>query len=233
MRPTVPKFLMTTAALALAAASSAASAQVVITTTPAPVVSIPGLTGFATTGAEMIGLSVAATFSSGFSQTLAWAANGVGSGGVTGTGWSLSLSGDSFSSPWIFSFAAGASLQLTRLTLNGISGLTVFDRTEPSFGTDGSAQGVDFAISSGCAGCTGTANYSGQTAIGAALPVGDLWQVLDVVFTNGTGPRTSFNFVQDTDNDSRLMVPEPETYALLLGGFGLMAAWASRRRRGA
>ena len=34
---------------------------------------IPGLTGFATTGADMTGLNVTATFSNGFSQSLAWA----------------------------------------------------------------------------------------------------------------------------------------------------------------
>ena len=50
---------------------------------------IPGLTGFATTGADMTGLNVTATFSNGFSQSLAWGTTGVGAGGVFGTGWSL------------------------------------------------------------------------------------------------------------------------------------------------
>ena len=51
-----------------------------------------------------------------------------------------------------------------------------------------------------------------------------------MTFTGGSGPRENFAFVQDTDNDIRAMIPEPETYALMLGGFGLMALIARRRR---
>jgi len=47
----------------------------------------------------------------------------------------------------------------------------------------------------------------------------------------GTGARTNFWFVQDTDNDIRAWVPEPETYALMVGGPGLLSLVAKRRRR--
>ena len=120
-------------------------------------------------------------------------------------------------------------LQLTHLVLSGLSGLTIFDRT---FGacrrTVGSANGTDFAFTSGCDSCNALVNYSGQTSIGGAAAVGDLWQIVDMTFSGGSGPRENFAFVQDTDNDIRFMIPEPETYALMLGGFGLMGLIARR-----
>ena len=224
---------LVTLALAASAFATPSQAQVVITETPLPVVVAPGLTGFATTGADMAGLSVTATFSNGSGGTVAWTTTGPASGGAFTANWSLTLSGDSFATPWNFSFLnPTASLQLTHLVLNGTSGLTIFDRTfGGAEGTPGSANGTDFAYSGGtCAGCNTLVNYSGQTAIDAAAPVGDLWQVVDITFNDGTGPRTNFSFVQDTDNDIRAMVPEPETYALMLGGLGLLTLVAKRRR---
>jgi hypothetical protein len=224
--------------LALAFAASAfatsAQAQVVITTTPLPVLVAPGLTAFATTGADMAGLSVTVGFAGGVDTTFPWLATGPSSGGVFTPSWSLTLTGDSFTSPWMFSFLnpAGAALQLRHLALNGTTGLTIFDRTLGGVeGTPGSANGLDFAFAGGsCAGCNALVNYSGQTAINAAPAVGDLWQVVDISFVAGTGPRENFSFVQDTDNDIRAMIPETETYALMLGGLGLMTLVAKRRR---
>ena len=57
-----------------------------------------------------------------------------------------------------------------------------------------------------------------------------MWQVVDITFTEGTGPRTNFSFVQDTDNDIRALVPEPETYALMLAGLAMLRVVARRRR---
>lgn len=229
MKPLVYK--ISVAALAVCALASTAQAGVTITTTPLPPVDAPGLTGYTTTGANMAGLSVTVAFNGGPDNTFAWATTGATSGGVTTALWSLSLAGDSFGTPWLFSFLSpNNALQLTHLALNGTTGFTIFDRTDPSPGTDGSAQGLDFAFASGCASCNALVNYSGQTGIAGADPLGDLWQAVDVTFSGGTGPRTDFSFVQDTDNDIRAMVPEPETYALMFGGLGLMALIARRRR---
>lgn len=225
------------AVLSLAACTLATTAQavVIITTTPLPVVNAPGLTGFVTTGAGMSGLSVAVAFNGGaLLPAQSWVTTGPAAGGVTTANWSLTLDGDSFSTPWQFSFLnPNANLQLTHLVLSGLSGFTIFDRTFGGVeGTPGSANGTDFAFAGGtCGGCNATANYSGQTSIGAAAAVGDLWQVVDITFTEGTGPRTNFSFVQDTDNDIRALVPEPETYALMIGGLGLLSLVAKRRRR--
>lgn len=193
--------------------------------------SIPGLTGFATSGAMMSGLEVTATFSNGLSQTLAWGTTGALSGGVTGAGWGLSLNGDSFGTPWEFTIDANANLgQLVQLILDGSNALTILDATLPSPGTTDSAQGMDFNFFLGCGNCDATATYSEIVGVGAAAPVNDLFQRLVVDFTSGTGPRADWSFVQDTDNDSRFnRVPEPG--ALGLVGLALAAAGLSSRRR--
>lgn len=189
---------------------------------------IPGLTGYATSGAMMSGMSITASFSSGQSQTLSWATTGASSGGVSGSGWGLSLDGDTFSAPWNFTMSAVAGNlgSITQLILNGNSGYTVFDRTNPSWGTDGSAQGVDlwFADSS----IDALVTYSDQVSITPNAAVGDLWHMVTIDFTNG--PSSSFTFYQDTDNDNRYgQVPEPAMLGLL--GIGLLAAGMARRSR--
>lgn len=210
-------------------------AQVIYAVDPTSV-NIPGLAGFATTGADMSGLQVRAQFSGGanLDETLVWATTGPGAGGVFGTGWSLTLSGDSFTSDWIFDFDPNANLgQLGVLTLDGRDGLTIFDRTLPSTGTPGSSSGLDFDFAGGtCGACFAEARYGFETSIGAAPAVTDLYQTLTISFFGRAGPTDDWRFVQDTDNDSRFVpgIPEPETYALLLGGLGFVS-WVAKRRR--
>ncbi len=228
--------IATAAVAACLTASVASAATVTINTVNAPETVIPGLTAFATTGANMTGLSVRATFTGGLDETLPWATTGVGAGGVTGAGWSLAVSGDTFTAPWNFTFVNASIGQLSRLILDGSTGLTIFDRTEPSPGTNGSAQGNDFAFSANCAACDAFVTYSGRTALTGDAPLNDLWQTVTISFINpvsgaNTGPRTDFSFLQDTDNDVRVNVPEPETYAMMLAGLGLLGFIARRRMR--
>lgn len=228
--------LLSVLMLAGLACATAQASSVAIVKDNTVVDVIPGLTNFSTLGSQMTGLSVKATFSTGFSQTLAWATTGAQSGGVFGTGWNMTLDGDTFSSLWNFGFVAGAvSLgQLTQLVMQGAPGLTVFDTTNPDTGTPGSSNGLDFALSAGtCGSCDAVATYSRGVAISPAGIVGDIFHNLTVEFGT-TGPRVSFAFLQDTDNDSRFTVSEPGSLALsglaMLALLGVGAGAGARRK---
>lgn len=214
------------AATALTLGVSAGAEAAVINFDNSAPIDIPGLTGFATNGAMMGGTTITAYFEGGFSQALVWAPTGAVSGGVSGTGWALNQSGDTFGSmSWAFTNTGAGTL--TRLVLDGTTGFTIFDVTNPNPGTPDSASGANW-VSDLANDASVVVTYRNPTTVNGNAFVGDLYQVVDIDFTPIQGTRLDFNFRQDTDNDSRLLTPEPSMLALF--GLGLIGAARARRR---
>jgi hypothetical protein len=196
------------------------------------------LTGFQTYGNMMDGMSVTAYFVGGGSSQQFWADTTALSGGVTGTGWSLSQSGDTFGGDWTFSNTGTA---ISRLVMDGVSGDTIFDIDwQPYPGTDGSANGWTFDTN-----YTGnlTATYRNILALTGNAPVGDLYTMLDLNFgPNGfSGGNSSLatnfttgnmmTFKADTDSAATAgdIKPVPEPITLLLLGLGLVGIAGAKK----
>jgi hypothetical protein len=216
---------------ALTLAATALPAQVIATNAGVTYVAT-ALTGFATTGSEMGGLLVTAFFTDGSSAGGVWGDLGGGSWGLSLPSFSLSLpgAGDTFSVPWTFLNTSGAGL--TRLVLNGAPGGTVFDFLQGADITPGSEFGKAMQLVGGDPFGT-TATYRNIVQIGAALPLGDLYETLDITLqTPFTGQ--ALEFITDTDNVGRggrvTATPEPATVALLAAGLAATALAARRRR---
>ena len=195
------------------------------------------LTGFATSGDMMAGMAVTAYFSDGGSQSLPWATTGAGSGGVSGTDWSLSETGNTFTSDW--TLLNSRSTLLTRLVIDAGPGDTVFDTTAVGDieGTSGSARGHSFSVSSITAidsGDTITATYHDAVALTGDAAVGDLFRSLDVKFEDGLSTGSELSFVADTDNlkfagDIKPVSDSTTTLVSLASALGGLAILARRR----
>lgn len=152
------------------------------------------LTGFATEGDMMQGMRVTASFLNGASESLLWTATSGNSGGVFGTGWSLTQAGNTFGYPWTFS---NAGLGISSLAIDAIPGNTVFD-TYPLLNgplqTDGSAEGWSFEVIAG----------SSPNSFAYADPIdisrGDLFGTLSLYWA--TGFAGTMQFIADTDSGS-------------------------------
>ncbi|HEY9711382.1 MAG TPA: hypothetical protein V6D48_24450, partial [Oculatellaceae cyanobacterium] len=153
------------------------------------------LTGFSTYGNMMSGMRVTANFLNGSSESLIWSATDDDAGGVFGTGWSLTQSGNSYDSLWTFN---SSSQVISSLAIAAIPGNTVFDTYPYLYGplqTNGSAEGWEFQTTVGQG--PNSYNYSDPIDISA----GDLFGTLSLYWNSGfTG---SIQFRADTDSGSR------------------------------
>ena len=193
-------------------------------------VDVQGITGFTTLGSGMAGLNITATFlSGGPSSTCVWAATTATAGGCSTPLFTMTLDGDTFNAPWVFSTTPGGS-PVASLFFDGVPGGvgtrtsgTVFDRTfGGAIGTDGTSTGKD--ANGTTTGDDGTATYQDVLTIGGAATSGDVYGRVLIRF--GADGITAANFVMDTDSVGLPGgVPEPSTWAMLGGallGLGLM-----------
>ncbi len=187
----------------------------------------PSLTGFQTTGNDMGGSVVTVRFADGSSSSAAWV-NGGGTAGSASTGiWSLSLNGDSFNTPWQFKNIDAQTI--VGFSFDGLPGKTVFDIVNGPTDSPGSANGNPYGSVDGPASITfSDGAYTNQVLIAGTF-YGDLYSLLDVQFKGGLRANGVVTFIADTDSVG-LPIPEPETYALMLAGLGLVSFVARRRR---
>lgn len=222
------------AAMLLAVASVPIQAQTVVSD-PGTYYTTNALTGFATSGSDMLGMTVTGYGLDGTVYSGAWSS--IGSDyGVQTDGFSLfhpSGGGNADTFGFFNLWSLSANTGLSRLVLDGIPGNTLFDRTNPSFGTSGSAQGRDFDWVSGDPGGT-TVFYRNALGLGGGPAVGDLYTMVDVQFGDGFRADSRGLFRMDTDNaatDIVVSVPEPGTLLLLLAGMLPMVGGVAVRRR--
>ena len=190
----------------------AASAASVSYSTPASAgVTVNDLTGFMTTGADMAGMRVTATFAGGATQSLAWTASDASSGGVVGAGWSVSESGDTYDAPagsGVWTLVAGANSPISSLLFEGAptnptggptATGTVFDRLLPDFGTGGSFRGSD--LTSDAPALALRVSYLNPVDNLADGPgaLEDLYATMRVDFADPSSFTGTFVFRQDTD----------------------------------
>jgi hypothetical protein len=142
----------------------------------------------------MQGMRVTASFLNGYSESLLWTPTNDNSGGVFGSGWSLTQAGNTYGSPWTFSnFSSGIS----SLAIDAVPGNTLFDTypyLDGPLQTDGSAEGWSFQVVAG----------PSPTSFAYADPIdisqGDLFGSLSLYWT--TGFAGTMQFIADTDSGS-------------------------------
>ena len=219
--------------LAAAMAGNAYAAPIVnVTNSDGDLYNTEMLTGYSTDGSLMDGMEITTCFASAACETVAFDGT-VGStsyGEAVGSGWSLSVNGDTYNSPFTFN-----SVQdVTSIVLNGRPGNTIFDILGGDFRSPNSAQGKPFTLSNTgdlADGTTVNVEYSDKLSLDGVF-YDDLFTTMAIDF-GGSLFSGMFSFLSDTDNNNFAAgspitptnpVPEPGTLALLgLGalGFGL------------
>jgi len=216
---------------------TASAATVSVNTDNSTVLTTTGLTQFATNGDDMDGMIVTAQFASGASQQLVWGTTGVNTGGATGSLFSLTLSGDTFTQSWNLTNLNQDSA-LTNLTINAAPGNTVFDIIATPDTTPGSASGLAFVDRSASVGGSISVLYSNPVALTGEDPLHDLYALLmaDFATLNDGGLLfdTAYLFGADTDNSATRIssVPLPGALPLLMIALGMLGIMLRGRQAG-
>jgi hypothetical protein len=217
----------------LLAIAGSAHAAVTINKSNPQIYTTAALTGFATDGGDMGGMSVSVTFSDSTVQNATWTTSGSSGSASLASWFSLSQSGDTFGNAWTLANLT-TGLSIVGFSINARPGNTVFDTSQPNTGTAGSESGLDFQFASG--GTDAVVNYSDALKLNSSTnPVGDLYLQMEVALgaNSVVAAGRSMSFLQDTDSvrdpGDISVIPEPSASlatALLLGaGLGI------RRRR--
>jgi hypothetical protein len=215
------------AAIVCAATAARTNAAVVVNYDTGVVNQTTALTAFSTSGDQMSGMLVHATYANGSSADAVWVATGVGAGQAASvSGYVLLESGDTFNNIW--TLRNDYTSPLTSLSIDAGPGDTVFDTIALGDieGTSGSARGLSFTADSSW---NIVATYSDAVALTGFAPVGDLFRRLTIQFVDGLAVDSRLTFNADTDNalipdDITPVVPLPAAVwsgGLLLGAFGL------------
>ena len=212
---------------------------------------VEDVTAFNTFASMMQGMVVTAYFSSGDPEEKIWgplpSTNPGELIGVQGNGWSLQMSGNTFSGLWTLT-SSGASI--TSLVLDGMAGNTIFDKSlfdsdgDPVSGTSGSGLGGTFSLES-----TTTWDLVVTYSDAVRIPykyderesyidgiLGDIFGSLTLGFykrgqDNSLAvlpfENSKLTFKADTDNINP--IPEPATLLLFATGLAGLAAVGRRR----
>ena len=196
------------------------------------------LTGFATTGAMMDGMSVTVVFADGSSSSKSWTDIDSDSGGVSGTDWGLREDGDTFIGTWtLTNSTTDTDKYIDKILIDAGAGNSVFDIDHTS-STAGSANGYTFA-EIGSSSFNVTATYLDVVALTGDTAVGDLYRRLTIDFTSAdfgaSGSTATYKFRADTDNlkfaGDINPVPLPAAAWLGLGMLGALGLTRRIRRK--
>jgi hypothetical protein len=205
----------------------------------------PTLEGFSTTGNEMAGMQLIATFDDNSTDYATWVAIPSYAGRAQGTGWDLYEDGDTYTQEWTLSSYLTGNKKMSTLLIDAGPGRCVFDTERNGgvngYGTPDTYLGKAFAPRAGDhEGLTLSATYIDEVAIRTnnvlQAPVGDIYRYLLIDFrTNGFGGTRALHFVADSDElnhagDVMPVVPEPGSMVLLTVA-GVLGLLVYRRRR--
>lgn len=210
-----------------------------------------GISSFISTGATIAGMTVTAFFQGGAEETLTWASTGFGSGGATGSLFSIAVdgsvfAGNTFASPFILTNLSTATL--LDLVFDGAPGSTGFDTGEGG-GTPGSENGLVLVDQGGIkngeavdAYFPGTTEqvfvmYSRLYGLAGQPPEPNYSLFAEMRIETGRGggiaPGDVWKFLQDTDDLRSAAIPVPAALPLLGGGLALLGLMGWRKRRAA